>query len=225
MPVVFEKPTDLGEYLFAIQDNGGESGDRYTVVFSDGDYLAMSGSPSHPQGISLTGEDIDPAALQEWAQEGRAVYMALGDLPEHLQLHIIGRLNEGWRDILAAIEAREPHACAPTRDKAKIHEGNRGDGGVGIYSAGAGYCVRTDMAYPDDAAEDFGPYMTAAEALRATLPDRCTLAGDEYQSPVDPDNMTPTPGVAEWIAKREAELDAVDDSAFDAKMTKIFGED
>ena len=39
---LFETGADLGEYLFRITDNGGETADRYTVIFSDGDYLTMS---------------------------------------------------------------------------------------------------------------------------------------------------------------------------------------
>ncbi len=44
---LFRDAGDLGEYLFAILDDGGASGDRLTVAFSDGDYLALSRDPSH----------------------------------------------------------------------------------------------------------------------------------------------------------------------------------
>lgn len=57
-------------------DNGGESADRYTVVFTGnypkGDginkefgYRAMSGSPCHPQGVGLWGS-IGPWSSPPW---------------------------------------------------------------------------------------------------------------------------------------------------------------
>lgn len=220
---LFETPAEIGEYLFRIQDNGGESADRYTVVFSDGDYIGMSGAPSHPQGISMWGEGIDPQALCDWAEEGRAIDLQLGDLPEHLQLHIMGRLNEGWRDFLAAIEAREPHACARTRDKAKVHQGLMDNAGVGIYSAGEGFCVRTDQSYPEDGATDMGPFMTAREALLATLPDEHAMAGPEYHSPVATGSVNPVPGTAEAIAALEAKHTAAYEAELDQRLTKFFG--
>jgi len=44
-----------------IWDNGGESIDRYTVVWPDGTYLAMNNAPFHPQGFGQHGERAEYA--------------------------------------------------------------------------------------------------------------------------------------------------------------------
>lgn len=199
MTDLFPTVADLAEsgYVFRIQDNGGASADRYTVVFSDGDYLALSAYPSHPShGVSLWGENINPQFLADWQEEGEAVDLALGDLPAGLADHVRGRINEGWRDFLESLEAREPSAAAPLREKAERHQGLYDDGGKGIYVVGEGFAIRTDNSFPDNAAGDLGPFMTAREALARTLPDDSSLAGPEYGSTVDTGRLEPCEEVA-----------------------------
>jgi hypothetical protein len=198
-------------YVFRIQDNGGESADRYTVVFCDGDYIGMSGAPSHPQGVSIWGEGIDPAAMVEWAEEGRAVDLALGDLSEYLREHIRARVNEAWRDFLEAGERGDPSAVAPNRAAAQTYEGLHNQGGVGIYRAPNGFRVKDDNSYgePDPQAADPGPFATFREAFLNTLPQDYSLSGPEYHSPEDVGRLEPSAEVAAELAALEARVDVV----------------
>lgn len=42
-------------------DNGGKTFDRYTVIYNaEGDYVAMSADPFHPQGFGQHGEKCLP---------------------------------------------------------------------------------------------------------------------------------------------------------------------
>lgn len=72
-----------------IFDNGGETADRFTVVFmgtkqynsAKGKYmyemLGMSGNPTHPQGFCQHGE-----VCGNWLQDGNGKEITLEDLPE-----------------------------------------------------------------------------------------------------------------------------------------------
>lgn len=204
-------------YIFRITDNGGKTCDRYTVVLSDGDYLGMSGIPEHPQGFSQWGERIDLRFQHEQVEADTEVDLALGDLPDHynrpgysLAEHVRRRINEAWRDALQAIARGE---VAKTREDALVHYGLHDDGGKGIYFDGAGkYWVRTDNGdwklsqegSVEDA--DFGPYDTAAEVLRATLPDEGTLSNDEC-STLDVRRLEPDPEVLAKVKALEAMVD------------------
>lgn len=199
MKRVFEKPEDMSEYLFRIVDNGGSSADRYTVVFCDGSYLSMSGSPTSPQGVSMAGEDIDPQVLQDWVESGEAVDLALGDLPKHLVDHILFRNNEGIEDFLEAVENKAPHAVATNREAAEANEGGYDTLGKGIYLHGDKFMVKMDGG-PDDR----GPFDTAREAILATMPDQYSLSGPEYHPGLDVMRMTPDPEVLEAVAILEA---------------------
>lgn len=203
---LFESLQDLGKsgYLFRILDNGGESADRYTVIFCDGDALALSGAPSHPQGVSQSIESVDVQWAAEEVEARRAVDLQLGDLPENVALHVLARINEGWADFLGDVDTRKPHACAPTREAAEVNEGLHDSAGKGIYSAGDGYCVRLDGR---DAAEDRGPYMTAREALQATLPLDYSLSGPEYHSSCDPGSLKRARGTAARIRALERRVE------------------
>jgi hypothetical protein len=84
-------------------DNGGETADRYIVLFEDmpdpdllpetkvrpygpRHSLSMSGSPSHPQGVSMWG-GANPGP---WL--GRRVYFS--ELPLNVQQHAIARATQ-----------------------------------------------------------------------------------------------------------------------------------
>lgn len=203
MTRLFETPSDLSEYLFRIVDNGGASADRYTVVFSDGSYLALSGNPSHPQGFSQWGEGIDPQTLEDWVENGEAVDLALGDLPEGLAMHIVSRNNEGLQDFLDLVEARDPKAVAANRDAAEDNEGTHDCTGKGIYTGANGsFFVKLDGPIEDDR----GPYESAREAVLATLPDIHGFSGSEYHSSVDPLRMEPDATVLQAVADLEAKV-------------------
>ncbi|NTF17213.1 hypothetical protein G6L37_02055 [Agrobacterium rubi] len=203
MKKVFENPEDMSEYLFRIIDNCGSTADRYTVVFCDGSYINMSGSPTNPQGVSMADEDIDPQFLSEQVENGDAVDLALGDLPKHIVDHILFRNNEGLEDFLEAVEKKEPHAVAASRDAAEANEGGHDTLGKGIYMSGEDYMVKMEGG-PDDR----GPFTTAREAILATMPDDYGFCGSEYHPEVNVMRMTPDPDVLDAIAKLEAKRDA-----------------
>lgn len=202
MTNLFQSPEDLGEYLFRITDNGGRSADRYTVSFSDGSYLALSGNPSHPLGVSQSGENIDPSGMTERVESGEEVDLALGDLAEHLVSHILYRCNEGFRVFLEAVESGIPSAVAATREVAQINDGTSSSLGVGIYRSDEGYMVRKE-----DPENDYGPYETAREAVMASLPGHYAVSGPEYHSTIDVISLEPTEGIKERIAALEAQVD------------------
>ncbi len=208
MQKTFETGADLGGYLFRITDNGGATADRYTVVFSDGDYLSMSAYPSHPQGISMWGEGLDVGGLSDRVEEGLEVDLSWGCLPETIRAHVLYRVNEGWADFLEKIEARDPSAVAASRDDAEENDGLYNTAGKGIYIGedGALWIKATE-----DRDEDYGPYDDAAKALRMTMPDEYSLSGPEYQSTALGDGGKPTeeadPAIMAKVAALEAELE------------------
>lgn len=196
---LFTKPEDLEGYLFRILDNGGATADRYTVVFSDGTFLNLSGSPTHPQGVSLSGDGMDPAVLREMVESGEAVDLALGDLPAHIVQHVIDRNNNGFQDFLEAIERCDPDCVAWDRETAEVNEGMHSDVGVGIYMTDGVYYVRLD----GDAQNDRGPVASARQALLLSLPDENSLAGPEYHSTEDVMRLKPSPEVVRKIEELE----------------------
>jgi len=78
-------------------DNGGESIDRYIVVWPDDSYLAMNNAPFHPQGYGQhgSGAQFDP----DCDQKGEYLYSYLGkmitfdDLPEDCQRMVLRDLE------------------------------------------------------------------------------------------------------------------------------------
>ena len=192
-------------YVFRITDNCGATADRYTVTFSDGDYLGLSGLPWHPQGVSQSGERLDPNFQQEKVENGEEIDLALGDLPPRIAEHVRLRLNESWRDSMDALESGAPEAVAVSRDKAGVNEGGSDSGEKGIYRTPSGFMVRTD----DEPDRDPGPYDNVRDAMRATLPTAYSLSGPEFHSQIEVGSLSPTPGVAELIAAREVALEAV----------------
>ena len=203
---LFEGVADLASsgYLFRIQDNGGATADRYTAVFCDGDYLGMSSSPTHPQGVSQWGEDPSLQRMAEEQEAGTEVDLAVGDLPPHIALHVLSRVNEAWRDFLEGAENGDPKRVAAVRDDAEEYEGLHSQAGTGIYATPEGFRVCGDGA-PED---DNGPYATVRTALRMTLPEDCSLSGPEYHSTLDVSRTDPSPGVAAAVAALEAKVEA-----------------
>jgi hypothetical protein len=65
--------------------------------------------------------------------------------------------------------------------------------------------VRID-GEPED---DYGPFATSVEAVRATLPDHYSFSGPEYHSTVDNVcRLTPDPDVLAKVAALEEKADA-----------------
>lgn len=180
MTDLFQTLDDFKPFLFRIMDNGGASADRFTIVTCDGDYFAYSELPSHPQGVGLTGEGIDPQVLQDWEESGHARDIRWIDLPETCRKSVIASLNEGFRDWI------ESERCADSRDEADDYDGLwRPNGGeCPIYRDGEGFRVRDDeRRAEDEGADEFFP--TFREAVLRILPEDYSLSGPEYHSPVD----------------------------------------
>ena len=210
----FETYDQLTAWIFRIIDNGGASADRYTVIFNDGSYLALSSYPESPVGVSIS-DDGSRADLVGYAEgeveSGEAVDLSFYDLPEHIQRHIWARENEGLADFLELIADRNPNSVAKRRDDAETHEGTHQCLGKGLYAVGAGFAIRTDNGDYAGSGEDLGPYLDPAEALRATLPDDYGLAGPEYHSGpgIDaPRDEARLEAVAALEARHEAEHNA-----------------
>lgn len=198
-----EKELAASGYIFRIQDNGGATVDRYTVAFCDGDYLSLSACPSHPLGVSQWGERIDVQHLQEEAEQGRAVDLQFGDLPDSIRAHVVSRVNDGWRDFLNRVRLGDPSAVADDRESVdELNEGIHDSGGKGIYrDTNGAYWVAMDGG-PDDR----GPFATPRAALAATLPDEYSLSGPEYHSSCDASSLNPMPHVVQAIAALEARV-------------------
>lgn len=82
----------MPEEIISIWDNGGETQDRYTIMFDEsqgnGAYLALDETPNSPQGFSQWGEGVE-----EGEHLGKEIDWT--DLSEETQNHIIYRLHEG----------------------------------------------------------------------------------------------------------------------------------
>ena len=70
-------------------DNGGESADRYTVVFTSrrgkGLYLGMNHEPFHPQGIGMHGESNNGHPIDRPTSGHLGKRIAFGRLPADCQ--------------------------------------------------------------------------------------------------------------------------------------------
>jgi hypothetical protein len=204
MADLFQSPKDFSSYLVRVTDNGGASADRYTVTFADGTYLALSSNPTHPLGVSLAGDGIDPRVQQEHVESGEEIDLALGDLDPDLVKHIIARNNGGFRDFFAYVESEHHNTVFKNRESADENDGMPASIGVGIYKTDQGFMIKTD-----DPERDHGPFATAREVMLATLPDAYAYSGEEYHSTIaDVSSMEPTPGVKEKIAELEQKVHA-----------------
>lgn len=176
---LFEKPEDLREYLFRITDNGGETCDRFTIITSDGDYFGSNCSPFHPQGFFQSGERIDVQGVAERVESGAERDLRWIDLPEDVRRAVIGRLNEGFADWLTAFEPPvDRHLAQDIGSACRLSE----RAGEGAYGQPGAYRVKREGEGPED---DLGPFETLREAVLASLPDECDLAGPEYHGTVD----------------------------------------
>lgn len=72
----------------SIWDNGGETEDRYTIVFKDRTALGLSSNPDHPQGFSQWDHGVKPGS-----HLGKRI--GIKDLPFDVQKHLKMRMEEG----------------------------------------------------------------------------------------------------------------------------------
>jgi hypothetical protein len=85
-----------------IYDNGGETFDRYTVVFTGNykgrygcDYLEMSENPYYPQGFGQHGWDRQVIDYPKYSHLGKKIKFI--DLPEDCQDCVIQDYKALWR--------------------------------------------------------------------------------------------------------------------------------
>ena len=85
-------PNGVPRYI-RCYDNGGETADRYTVAYTGNykgkskgwfDYVGMSGSPFHPQGIGMHGQtEFRPCDKPSYKHLGKKIKFT--DLPKDCQ--------------------------------------------------------------------------------------------------------------------------------------------
>jgi hypothetical protein len=169
-------------YLFRIVDSGPDTVDRVTVLFSDGDALGCDriGGRAFSQWVG----QIDPATLESWVETGEAVDLSSDDLSDEEKAHILQRVNEGWRDYLERVAARDTVAVARCQDDSVVNDGTWQDAGNGLFVGDDGNLWIWVESEPHEAR---GPFTCPAEALQNTLPNEWGLTGPEYHSPAFPE--------------------------------------
>jgi len=163
-------------YLFRIVDNGGETYDRLTIMFCDGDALlctwgSICAHVEADQGLQRDEEAVEAGAARDlrWI-----------DLDPGLQNRIIADLNMGFEDYIAAAPA------AASRDEARDWQGlwnEYNDNRTPIYRAGDSFYIRDDERADEDG--DPGPFESFRDALFYMLPTDYDLSGPEYHTTVD----------------------------------------
>lgn len=93
-------PNGVPKYV-RCYDNGGETADRYTVVFTGNysgregcDYLGMSAQPFHPQGIGQWGWDRNVIDKPKYSHLGKKIKFT--DLSPDAQKCVLGHYKETW---------------------------------------------------------------------------------------------------------------------------------
>lgn len=160
-------------FLFRIVDNGGETYDRITVTFCDGDSMLCSLSTICAHIESDGGLQADSDAVKT----GEARDLRWIDLDPYLQRAIIASLNDGFSGYI------ESEAAAASRDEARDWQGLWTDSlndGTPIYRDGDKFRIRDDERDDED-----GPFDSFRDAVFYMLPRDYDLSGPEYHSTVD----------------------------------------
>lgn len=175
---LFENESQLIPFLFRIVDNGGETYDRITVIFCDGDaILCTTGS------LCAHIESVDVQGPSENVEAGTERDLRWIDLDAGLRRRILADLNDGYADWLGAFVPPVDRDGAKDWGTAYRLQERVGEG---IYGQPGAYMIRREGGYGEpEGQDDLGPYETLAEAVRNTLPDEYDLAGPEYQSTVN----------------------------------------
>ncbi len=188
MPL-FETLDDMKPFVFCITDNGGATADRFTIVFSDGDYFNASMDPYSPQGVGMWGDGSAPkvdvlGSIKERVLEGKERFIRWADLPSKIQKGMIGTVNMGWEDFIQKAPA------LASREEAGDYDGMwkpNGDDPLPIYLT---YGEPIDGERPktftvrDDEHGDT-TYSTFRRAVLHILPNPHSLTAEEYHPPVD----------------------------------------
>jgi hypothetical protein len=93
-------PSGVPRYV-RCYDNGGETADRYTVVYTGRYrgrggcfYLGMNAAPFHPQGIGQHGESDRPIDRPSYGHLGKRI--AFEELPPDCQKAVLQDYRELW---------------------------------------------------------------------------------------------------------------------------------
>jgi hypothetical protein len=180
---LFNDAADLEKsgYLFRIVDNGGETYDRITVTFCDGDSILCSETTICAHVEADRGLQNDSDAVES----GEARDLRWIDLDPYLQRAIIADLNEGFSNYIDSAPA------AASRDEARDWGGEwnaYGDDRSPIYREGDSFYIRDDERdFTDDTpdAPNAGPFATFRDAVFYMLPQDYDLSGPEYHTTVD----------------------------------------
>jgi hypothetical protein len=182
---LFDSIEDLRDsgYIFRITDNGGQTFDRFTIIYTDGTYLGSSCNPCHPQGFGQHGEDIDVGLVADRVEAGEERDLRWIDLPEAVRECVFNGINMGFSDYVESAPA------AANRDEARDWEGQWEGYGedrakTPIYRDGDAFRIRDDERAIEDGG-DPGPFATFADAVRYMLPQDYDLSGPEYHTQVD----------------------------------------
>lgn len=167
-------------YLFRIVDNGGETYDRLTVTFCDGDSLLCSLGSICAHVENDHGLQHDSEAVED----GTARDLRWIDLDAGLRKRILADLNNGFADWIEAAPA------AATRDEARDWQGlwnEYGDDRTPIYRDGDAFRIRDDERNNSEWHDEGepGPFATFRDAVFYMLPRDYDLSGPEYFSTVD----------------------------------------
>ncbi len=96
------KPSGVPRYV-RCYDNGGETADRYTVVFTGRYthktgrqhlYIGMSSNPFHPQGVGQHGESSTQIDYPSYKHLGKKIKFQ--DLPEKCQECVLQTYDDLW---------------------------------------------------------------------------------------------------------------------------------
>ncbi len=185
-------------YLFRIVDNGGETYDRITVIFCDGDALLCTS-----ESICAHIESIDLQHDEDAVEAGASRDLRWIDLSPGLRKRIIADLNEGFSNYIEAAPAAE------SRDEARDWQGlwnDYGDNRAPIYRKGDSFYIRDDERRDDDG--DPGPFENFRDAVFHMLPQDYDLSGPEYHTTRDLWDETGGPA-PEW--DRETDPPVIDE--------------
>ena len=192
-------------FLFRITDNGGETYDRITVTFCDGDAIlcTLGSLCAHVEGVDVQRDELDVEA-------GTARDLRWIDLAPGLQARILSDLNEGFSNYIEAAPA------AASRDEARDWQGLWSDYSgdrTPIYRDGDSFRIRDDERARDEG--DPGPFDTFRDALFYMLPRDYDLSGPEYHTTVDLWDETGGP-VEPW--NRDEEPPVIDENNEQARV-------
>lgn len=167
MADLFQTPADLARYVYLITDDGGRSGTRYTMIFTDGTYLEMSGSPDHPKGVCRRGHQMASwvfTKIHNEVLDNKVVSLALGDLPKNVIAYVQEFQNRSYEGFLSSVMEKDTSVVGADRKEATLHKGTPDSLGEGIYVENGKYKIKCGHQ------DDLGPFDTAREVILASIP-------------------------------------------------------